>query len=71
MAQISPQAGSVATIIRSYKSVVSKNTRLINPAFSWQTRFYDHIIRNTESFENIQNYIATNPMNWNKDKFYN
>lgn len=38
--------------------------------FSWQSRFHDHIIRNAQSFENIQNYIAGNPANWEKDTFY-
>src|SRR5688572_10456660 len=45
MAKISPVPGSVPTIIRSYKSVVSKNARKIHVDFGWQTRFYDHIIR--------------------------
>src|SRR5690606_23605722 len=53
MAKISPKPGSVSTIIRSYKSVVSKNARLIHVDFGWQTRFYDHIIRNPKSFEII------------------
>ena len=70
MAKISPEPGSVSTIIRSFKSVVSKNARLIHADFGWQTRFFDHIIRNTQSFDTIQNYIANNPLNWEKDKFY-
>ncbi len=70
MAKISPKPGSVSTVVRSYKSVVSKNARLIHAGFGWQTRFYDHIIRDAQSFETIQNYIANNPANWERDKFY-
>ena len=70
MAKISPQSGTISTIIRSYKSVVSKNARLIHADFTWQSRFHDHIIRDSQSFENIQHYITNNPINWNKDKFY-
>lgn len=70
MANIAPKSGSISTIIRSYKSVVSKNARLIHADFDWQTRFHDHIIRNAESLETIQNYIFNNPSNWNNDKFY-
>jgi REP element-mobilizing transposase RayT len=70
MAKISPKSGSISTIIRSYKSVVSKNARLINEDFAWQSRFHDHIIRDAQSFERIQNYIANNPGNWVKDKFH-
>jgi len=69
MANISPKPGSISTIIRSYKSVVTKNARLINPDFGWQSRFHDHIIRNNTSFYTISNYIINNPMNWNEDKF--
>ncbi len=70
MATISPKSGTISTIIRSYKSVVSKNVHLIHADFNWQSRFHDHIIRDSQSFERIQNYIANNPLNWNKDKFY-
>ena len=67
---ISPKSGSISTIIRSYKSVVSKHARLLNPEFNWQPKFHDHVIRNSESFERIQNYIENNPSNWKEDKFY-
>ena len=70
LSKISPKSGSISTIIRSYKSVVSKNSRLINPEFQWQSGFHDHIVRNSESFDNIQNYIENNPINWKEDTFY-
>lgn len=59
---------TISSIVGSYKSVVSKNARLIIPYFGWQFRFHDHIIRDAKSFETIQNYIANNPGNWGKDK---
>jgi len=62
MAKNSPKSGTISTIIRSYKSVVSKNAHLIHADFAWQPRFHDHIIRDSKSFENIQNYIANNPL---------
>ena len=70
LSKISPKSGSISTIIRSYKSVVSKNSRLINPEFKWQSLFHDHIIRNSESFGRIQNYLENNPINWKEDTFY-
>jgi putative transposase len=69
MSSISPKPDFVSTIIRTYKSIVSKNARLINKNFEWQSRFYDMIIRDAQAFENIQNYIADNPMKWGEDKF--
>ena len=71
MAKISPKSGTISTIIRSYKSVVSKNAHLIHADFEWQERFHDYIIRDSESFERIQNYIENNVANWKDDKFYN
>ncbi len=68
MSKISPKSGSISTIIRSYKSVTSKNARFIQPNFAWQPRFHDHIIRNPRAFENIQRYITNNPQNWERDK---
>jgi len=54
MAKISPKPGSLSTIIRSYKSNVTKHARQINPDFAWQSRFFDHVIRNDESLAKIR-----------------
>jgi REP element-mobilizing transposase RayT len=70
MSSISPKPGSISTIIRSYKSVVTKNAKKFNPEFQWQPRFHDHVIRNEYSFENIQKYIVNNPINWKEDRFF-
>jgi len=70
MSEISPKPGSLSTIIRSYKSTVTKHARQINPDFAWQSRFYDHIIRNDESLNKIRFYIRNNPKIWNEDKYY-
>jgi putative transposase len=66
---IAPKSGSISSVIRSYKSFVSKTAKMIQPDFGWQPRFYDHIIRNADSFNNIQNYIQNNPQDWTKDEF--
>ena len=64
MSMISPKSGSLSQIIRSYKSAVSKQIHLINPAFAWQTRFYDRVIRDWDEFRRIAGYIETNPEKW-------
>lgn len=71
MAKISPKPGTISTILRSYKSVVTKNGHYVHADFEWQERFHDHVIRNSESFERIQSYIENNVANWKEDKFYN
>ncbi len=70
MAKISPKTGTVSAIVRSYKSAVSKNVHFTNSAFRWQTRFYDHIIRNADEYHRIADYISNNPQRWKEDKFY-
>jgi putative transposase len=64
MSSISPKPGSLATVIRSYKSAVSKNIHLFDHGFSWQTRYYDHLIRSDAELERIRKYITDNPDKW-------
>lgn len=70
MANISPKIYSLSTIIRSYKSAVSKQIHYLGYDFAWQTRFHDHIIRNHESYILIEQYIDNNPMKWISDEFF-
>ena len=70
MAAISPKSNTVSSIIRSYKSAVTKHCNCLALPMAWQTRFYDHIIRDDESFHRISEYIKNNPANWKDDKFY-
>jgi len=65
-----PQSKNLASIIRGFKIGVTKNARIINADFAWQSRYYDHIIRNDESLFRIRDYIKNNPLKWMKDKFY-
>lgn len=61
---------NISKIIRWYKGRCSFECRKIQPNFAWQSRFHDHIISNSKSFDAIQNYIFENPLNWKDDKFY-
>ena len=66
MVSISPKSGSLSTIIRSFKSAVTKDARLIIPGFGWHPRFHDHIIRSAGAHQRIRRYIEMNPKNWRK-----
>lgn len=70
MAAISPNSHTVSTIIRSYKSAVTKNANRLGFENGWQSRFHDHIIRDYAEYERISNYIRNNPRNWKEDKFH-
>lgn len=61
---------TIGSIINQYKRICTINARKIHSDFAWQTRFHDHIIRNTHEHQRIQNYIANNPVNWNNDTFH-
>lgn len=70
MSDISPKSESVSTIIRSYKSAVSKHAHRLGLVFVWQERFYDNIIRDEKSLLTISKYIENNPANWIDDRFF-
>lgn len=70
MSSISPKKGSLSAIIRSYKSAVTRESRLLRSDFTWQSRFYDHIIRDDVSFQRISEYIIANPLKWGRGQFY-
>lgn len=60
---------NISRVIRWYKGRCSFEMRKINAVFSWQSRFYNHIIRDAQSFERIQNYIFNNPSRWAEDDY--
>lgn len=64
MSKISPTEGSLSTIVRSYKSAVTKASRAIDPNFEWQSRFYERIIRNKRELRIMRAYIRKNPRKW-------
>jgi len=61
---------SLSSIIGGYKSAVTKHANRLELLFKWQTRFYEHIIRDKKSFDNITRYIINNPEKWERDKFF-
>jgi len=61
---------TVSSIIGSYKSAVTKQAHCMGIDFAWQSRFYDHIIRDEKSYDRIKKYIIENPMKWDNNKCY-
>lgn len=62
---------TIGAVVRGYKSSVTKwfrnNTEIYTP---WQRNYYEHIIRNQQSYNTISAYIANNPAKWTGDKFF-
>ncbi|MBY0487788.1 MAG: transposase [Flavobacteriaceae bacterium] len=67
--EFGPQSKNLSSIIRGFKSAVTVQAKRINPDFGWQARFYDHIIRNPQSYDVISKYIIDNPKKWIDDEF--
>ncbi|MFH1822162.1 MAG: transposase [Patescibacteria group bacterium] len=62
--------GLLSKIVKSFKEISLKIIRkkYNDFEFSWQRSFYDHIIRNEKSLNNIRRYIYYNPTKWELDR---
>ena len=64
-----PVAGSIPTIIRTFKAAVTRRIgREHNATGIWQRNYYEHIIRNDKDLQNKTDYIQANPMLWDEDE---
>ncbi|MCS6804883.1 MAG: transposase [Blastocatellia bacterium] len=66
-----PVAGTVPTIIRSFKSAVTQRINAVRRtpgAPVWQRNYYEHIIRDNDSLYRIRQYIRDNPLRWMFDR---
>ena len=62
---------TIGAIVRGYKSAVTKKLNELGIGRKvWQRDYYEHIIRNEQSYYNISNYIVNNPAKWWEDKFF-
>lgn len=62
---------TIGSIVRGFKIGVTKWMRQNTDVFSvWQRNYYENIIRNEQSYNNIVNYITNNPSDWQIDNFY-
>jgi len=65
-----PTPGSLSTIVRSYKSAVTKQINELrnkHGLIAWQRNYYEHVIRNESELIEIQEYILNNPKQWESD----
>ena len=64
-------SNNIGAIVRGYKSSVTKQINLLNyHGSAWQRDYYEHIIRNEQSYQRISDYIINNPAKWSQDRFY-
>jgi len=64
-----PVSGSLGTIVRQYKSSVTRTIiKRGGESAIWQRNYYEHIIRNDDDHSRIHTYIDANPSMWADDE---
>lgn len=67
-----PVSGSLPTVIRSFKSAVTKRVNHLRRTPTsgvplWQGNYYEHMIRNEDDLRRVCEYLQTNPTRWELD----
>lgn len=66
-------APTLGQILRRFKSTsaIAVN-RCLNRQSQpvWQRNYYEHIIRTEQAYQNIAEYIRSNPQRWHEDSYY-
>jgi REP element-mobilizing transposase RayT len=73
MIEPGPKQKSIGSMVAGYKSTVTKQINILRNipgAPEWQRNYYEHIIRNEESYYRISEYIKSNPMKWLDDIYH-
>lgn len=66
-------SGSLGAIVGHFKAAVSRRAKRLELGYNtiiWQRNYYEHIIRNEKSLNEIRKYIHENPARWAKDELY-
>ena len=69
---LEPTPTPLSEIVRQFKTFSAKRiNKLRNTPYAklWQRNYYDHIIRNEPSLNEIRTYINNNPRQWSRDKY--
>ena len=62
------QRKTLGQILAYFKYQTTKQANL--PERLWQRNYYEHVIRNQHSYEEIAEYIRSNPYRWESDKYH-
>lgn len=62
-------------IIQQFKTATINRIKQIGglqgkQPFQWQRGYYEHVIRNEKAYQNMYEYIETNPLKWELDEYY-
>jgi putative transposase len=60
---------TIGSVIRGFKIGVTKWMRQNTPVYNvWQRNYYEHVIRDDASLNQIRQYITDNPSRWAEDE---
>ena len=68
--QLHSPSRSVGALVRGFKSAVTKHINILRHTPSdpvWQRNYYEHILSGDREYDQIADYIYTNPINWITD----
>ncbi len=68
MSEISPTTGSLPVAIRLFKGTVTRHARRLWIPLAWQGRYHDRIIRDSNEYAKLSQYIKENPVKWDQDE---
>lgn len=63
----------ISEIIRGFKTFSARRInqiRKVKNVAVWQRNYYEHIIRNEASLQQIRQYIQNNPLSWHQDQLH-
>ena len=60
---------ALGVVIGGFKQAVTRFARRNDIEFDWQSRYHDHIIRNSHDGNKIADYIENNVARWSNDCF--
>jgi REP element-mobilizing transposase RayT len=65
-----PVAGSLPTLVRSFKAAVTRRAKRAGLASHpiWQRNYFERVIRNEKEYWAAARYILENPARWNLDR---
>lgn len=78
-ARVAPTGpAAIGNIVGAYKSLAANEClKIFKSKYPgktmgklWQRNYYEHIIRDEQSYHRISEYIIDNPKNWKGDKFF-
>ena len=64
---------SLGAVVGHFKAALSRRAKALTLDCSgriWQRNYYEHVIRNEKSLNEIRKYIVENPARWEEDSLY-